>query len=373
MVVPRPAVAPAAEVRPRVRDPAARRDPAPALVAVHEGGQAALRVVVAEVLHDVDLAAGPAGIHAVHRLEPERPVLAAHPVELHARGRDAVPEAERALRADVTVEAVGMAAGDLVAPADPAPGGGIGVLDDAEAHGAAADAHRTRVALGARTACGRHVVAAAVVPRGVEGGARELVGPCRVLPPRGADGSAGHRPEAAGRHRSHPVRQCVSVGGRRGRELCAPAAVLPLRRHHVPGVAALDLELHPAARLHRPEPRDDGSPGGVGGGHPPAGLDDPRQRLQPDPLVRRRHHRGLGRWVRRLGRSRSRLREQRDGRGEGEGGADEGGADEGASTGRSRRRGGGHVTDVPVEVGTSTPTRAFEDGTPETARKLWPA
>ena len=68
-----------------------RRDPAPAVVPVHEAGQAALGMVVAEVLDDVDLASSGARVQAAGG-SSRGPVLAAQPMRTRPRRCDAIPE-----------------------------------------------------------------------------------------------------------------------------------------------------------------------------------------------------------------------------------------------------------------------------------------
>src|SRR5918994_2044352 len=102
-------VGPALAVLVEVGHPAARRLlPAVLVEPVGEARQAALGVVVAEVLHDVDLGATllrATGRLAAHRLHPEGRVLAACRLRPDPRRGEAVGEGVRALRADVAVEA----------------------------------------------------------------------------------------------------------------------------------------------------------------------------------------------------------------------------------------------------------------------------
>ena len=132
-------------------DPAAGRDPALAVVAVHEGGQPALRVVVAEVLDDVDLVAAAPGYMPVTGCIQKAPCW---PRRRWNFTRAAASRTGRrsALGPDVATEAVGVLPGGGVAPADLAPGGRVGVQDHAKAHRAPAHPGRPRIALGARRA-----------------------------------------------------------------------------------------------------------------------------------------------------------------------------------------------------------------------------
>src|SRR5699024_11079542 len=113
VVVLRPAILAVGEVLLGLADPRAGLGQAGAVVPVQEAGDATLRVLVTEVLDDVDLVALGVGRVAGLGEEPEAAVLTAGLVHLHAGGGEAVLEVGLALGADVAVEAVGEATLDL--------------------------------------------------------------------------------------------------------------------------------------------------------------------------------------------------------------------------------------------------------------------
>ena len=194
-------------------------------------------------------------------LHPERAVLAARLLELDAGGREAVLVRERALGADVAVEAVGELAGGLAVLLGHALRRAARVLDDAQAGGAAADGDGARVTLGAGAQALGLVGAAAVVPDRVQRAAGELVGPGRGHPAGGADRLALAGLGALEGHRLGAVGQRLAALGDRRTELGATLLVDLGLLDRLPLAALLDLQGNGATGLAR---LDGGGQAGLG-------------------------------------------------------------------------------------------------------------